>query len=63
MISRQAITLNILEHSIPVLERPGYLPDMNPIEGVWNILKKDIGNQKLCKKKICGREYVKGGIV
>ena len=24
---------------------------MNPIENVWNITKKEIGNQMLCKKK------------
>ena len=57
-------TRTFLEYKgIPVLEWPGYLPDMNPIEDVWNIMKKDIGNQSLCKKKICRSEYVKGGIV
>ena len=25
--------------------------NMSPIENVWNIMKKEIGNQKLCKKK------------
>ena len=38
------------------------LTNMNPIENVCNIMKKEIGNQMLCKKKICGREYMKRGI-
>ena len=33
---------------ISVLERPGNLPDMNPIENVWNIIKKGISSQILC---------------
>ena len=44
---------------IPVLEWPGYSPDMNPIEDVVSIIKKEIGNVKQCKKKIFGSEYVK----
>ena len=36
---------------IPILEWPGNLPDMNPIENVWNIMKKEIGNQMSCKKE------------
>ena len=36
---------------------------MNPIEIVWNVMKEEIGNQLLCKKKICGSEYMKHGIV
>ena len=27
------------------------LANMNSIENVWNIMKKEIGNQMLCKKK------------
>ena len=27
------------------------LANMNPIENVWNIMEKDVGNQTLCKKK------------
>ena len=33
---------------IPILEKPGNSPDMNPIENVWNLMKKDIGNQMPC---------------
>ena len=35
---------------------------MNPIENVWDIMKKEIANQMLSKKR-CGSEYVKHGIV
>ena len=36
---------------IPILECPGNSPDMNPIENIWNIMKKEIGNQMLCQKE------------
>ena len=36
---------------IPVLKWPGNMPDMNPIENVWIIIKKEIGNQMKCKKE------------
>ena len=57
MISCHAKTLKVLEHW------SGYSPDMNYIENVWNMIKNEIGNQMLCKMKICGREFVKRGIV
>ena len=37
---------------ISVLEWPGNLPDMNPIENVWNTIKKVIGNQLPCKREV-----------
>ena len=43
------------------MEWPGYSPNMNPIEDVWNIMKKEIGNHKPFNKKIYGSEYVKCG--
>ena len=30
---------------IPILKWPGNLQEMNSIENVWNLMKKDIGNQ------------------
>ena len=38
------------------------LPDMNPIENVWNIMKKEIGNQMPCTieemwKRVCEAWY------
>ena len=57
-------TITFLEYKeIPVLEWPWYSPDINPIDDVWNIMKKDISNQKQCIKKICGSKYVKCGFV
>ena len=47
----------------PVLEWPLYSPEINLIQDVWNIMKKDISNQKPCIKKICGSKYVKSGSV
>ena len=43
---------------MPILECPGNLLDMNPVE-----YTDEIGNQMQCKKKRCGSEYVKRGIV
>ena len=37
---------------IYVLELPGNSQDMNPIENVWNIKKKVIGNQIPCKREV-----------
>ena len=36
---------------IPILEWPENLRDMNPIQNVWNIMKKEIGNKMPCKKE------------
>ena len=44
---------------ISILEWPGNSLDMNPIETVWYIMKKETSNQMTCKKKICGSRYVK----
>ena len=41
---------------IPAQVWPGYLSGMNPIGYIWNIIKKEIGNQ-------IGSEHVKRGIV
>ena len=37
-------------NEIIVLKWPGYSPEMNSIEKVWKIMKKDIGNQLPCLK-------------
>ena len=47
MISRHVITLKVLEHSKNI----GNWRDMNTIENVWNIMKKEIGNHMSCKKE------------
>ena len=51
-------------NEIPVLIWPGNSPEMNFKENVWNIIKKDNGNQLPCLKEgRCGSQYVKCGIV
>ena len=43
-------------NEIPVLKWPGNSPEMNAIENVWNIMKKDIGNQlRFLKEEMCKR--------
>ena len=59
MILRHAITLKELKcNEISILKWPGNSPEMNSIENVWNIMKKDIGNQLPCLieemwKRVC----------
>ena len=36
---------------LPNLEWPENLPEMNSIENVWNIMKKEIGSKLLCLKE------------
>ena len=38
-------------NEIPILKWSGNSPEMNSIEEVWNIMKKDIGNQLPCLKR------------
>ena len=47
---------------IHILEWPGYSPDLNPEENVWDIMKKYIGNQMPGKieamwKRVCEAWY------
>ena len=35
-------------NEIPILKWPGNSPEMNSIENVWNIMKKDISNKLPC---------------
>ena len=63
-ILRHAMTLKVLELSLNIKDYLSWnSPNMNPIEDVWNIMKKEIGNQKPCNKKICRSEYVRCGII
>ena len=46
-------------NEIPLLKLPMNSPEINFTENVWNIMKKDIGNQLPCLKE----EMWKRGIV
>ena len=50
------------------MEWPGNSPDINPIENVWNIIKKVIGDQITCKReemwdRVCDTWYSVSPIV
>ena len=60
-ISRSSRTFQECKE-IPVLECPENLRAMNPIQNIWNIMKKEIGNQMPCKneelwKPVCETWY------
>ena len=50
-------------NEISVLKWPGNSPEINSIETVWHIMKKDIGNQLLCLKEEMWKRELKRGIV
>ena len=56
IILRHPITLKelgtLLEcNGIPILKWPENSPEMNSIESIWNIMKKENGNQMPCLKE------------
>ena len=51
MILRHSISLKDECNEIHVLKYPGNLPEINSIENVWNIMKKETGNQLPCLKE------------
>ena len=61
-------TRTFLEYKgIPVLEWPGYSPDMNPIEDVWNIMKRFVTKSRVKRiyiwKRVCEVWYSVAPIV
>lgn len=40
----------LAQSSIPLLEWPGNSPDLNPIENVWELLKREIGKENITTK-------------
>ena len=46
----KSITKYLLNKKIPVLDWPGNSPDMNPIENIWAILKKEMAKDMITTK-------------
>ena len=46
----KSITKYLEEQRIPVLRWPGNSPDMNPIENVWECLKRELGKENITTK-------------
>lgn len=39
------------EQSIPLLDWPGYSPDMNPIEYMWELVKREVAKDMITSKR------------
>ena len=40
----------LASQKIPLLDWPGNSPDLNPIENVWELLKREISTEKVTKR-------------
>ena len=40
----------IASQKIPLLDWPGNSPDLNPIENVWELLKREISTEKVINR-------------
>ena len=40
----------LASQKIPLLDWPGNSPDLNPIENVWQLLKKEISTEKVTSR-------------
>ncbi|GFY30344.1 putative transposase like protein [Trichonephila clavipes] len=40
------------EQNIPLLDWPGNIPDMNPIENVWELMKREVAKDVITNKTL-----------
>lgn len=59
----KSIKAFLLKEKIPLLPWPGNSPDMNPIENVWALLKKEISKEVITTKTRLIEKIIKCGII
>ncbi|GFS55198.1 putative transposase like protein [Trichonephila clavipes] len=48
----RSIKALLAEQNIPLLDRPGNIPDLNPIENVWELMKREVAKDVITNKTL-----------